>query len=90
MIECDQGFGKIGHTSGAQRHRTLGAVKEPHAQQALGFLDLSREGRGRNAQCLSGARKVQVFRDADKTPDMSQFEKHGIDEFDNYLAILYQ
>jgi hypothetical protein len=66
-------------------------MKEAHAEQALGFLDLLGErGRG-DAEFLRRAREMQMPGHADETADVAKFDgAHGISKFVNYLAILWQ
>jgi hypothetical protein len=63
-------------------------MKQTHAQQPLGFLNLLGERGRRNLQLLSRAGKVEVPRNAHKASDMAKFEFHCINVFVNNSVIL--
>ncbi|MGF6987298.1 hypothetical protein QFZ99_006839 [Paraburkholderia atlantica] len=74
MIQCHQRFGEIGAARRAQRDRTLRPIKEPHAEQAFGFLDQSRQRWRSDAELLGGAREMQLLSDENEGTDMTQFK----------------
>jgi hypothetical protein len=49
-------------------------MKEPHAEQAFGFLDQLGQRRRGDAQLVGGAREMQLFCDANEGVDMAKFE----------------
>jgi hypothetical protein len=55
-----------------------GAPKQFDAEVALHILDALRERRLRHAETLSGAAKVQLFRDRHETTQLAQAEPVGV------------
>ena len=53
----------------------VGAVEQPHAQLCLELADLLADGGLRHVQALGGAAEVQLLRDRDEVPQVSQL--HG-------------
>ena len=53
----------------------MGAVEEPHAELGLELADLLADGRLRHVQALGGAAEMQLLRDRDEVPQVSQL--HG-------------
>jgi hypothetical protein len=81
--------GELGFTGSGQRHRPFGPVKEPHAEQPFGLLDLPRQRRRGDFEFISRPRKMQVLRDAGDTAEVAKFElPHGIVNSVNYIVIL--
>jgi hypothetical protein len=66
-------------------------MKQPHAQEPLGFLDLLGERGRRDLQRIGRAREMKVLRYADDTADMPEFElPHSIASTVNYRVIVCQ
>ena len=53
----------------------VGAVEQPHAELGLELADLLADRRLRHVQALRGAAEMQLLRDRDEVPQVSQL--HG-------------
>ncbi|VVD33193.1 conserved protein of unknown function [Paraburkholderia dioscoreae] len=74
VIERDARLGEIRAARRAQRHRALGAMEEPHAEQPFSLLNQLGQRRRGDPQFFGGAREMKLFRDADESMDMAEFE----------------
>ena len=65
--QCRAGVGKA--------DAAVGTVEQPHTQLCLELADLLADGRLRHVKALGGAAEVQLLRDRDEVPQVSQL--HG-------------
>ncbi|GEM_PF-5374471 len=91
MIERADGVAEIGFAGRRQRDRSFRPMKQPHAEQPLGFLNLPGERGRRDAELFRRTREMQMPGNAQKTAHVTQLDRHVcIHEFDNYSTILCQ